>query len=203
MAVGAAVLLAASLTGCGIRIGGNATISAENDRLRDENADLKTKVEELELRDEEFRRKVEATPANPSVDAVAALPVLTTFEIASTAHTRPAREGRPSAAVVYLTCRDGRDRAIQITGTLRVVVSANGAVVAERTLNPLELRDAFRSGLSGGGYTVEVPLPTDHTASAVVEAEFTDGFGRGVYKAQREVTELDRPVAAHDRTSSK
>lgn len=191
----ALVAAACAVGGCGLRIGGNATISAENDRLRSENADLKTKIEGLERREQEFRRKIEATPGTPAADAVAATPVLTTFEIASTSHTRPAQEGRTAAAVVHLACRDGRDRALQVTGSLRVAVSVNGALIAERTLSPLELRDAYRGGLGGGGYTVEVPLSAEHTMNASVEAEFTDAFGRGAYKASRDIAELDRPKA--------
>jgi len=192
-----AVIVFGGLPSCGLRFGGDSTVSAENDRLRSENADLKKRIEELERMREEFRRKVEAIPGGPSADVMEALPALAIFSVTSTSHIRAAREDKPATAVVYLDCRDGRDRPIQVTGTLHLNLSTEVTGGVETVVSPLELRAAYRGGVTGGGYTIEVPLDAAAVSPFGVSARFVDGVTGSEYIAERrELQVLERPVRA-------
>ncbi len=193
-AAGAILILA----GCGLRIGGDSTVSAENDRLRAENFDLRTQLNAMELQRQEFRRKVEATAGSPAADVVEATPALAQLLIAPTSHVRPATPTSPTRAVLHLDPRDGRNRPIQITGTVSVVVSRAGAADVAFSLGALALRDAFRGGPFGGGYTVEIPLAGD-PAPATAKLTFIEGHGLGAFAAEAELPVLDRPARAANR----
>ncbi|MCC6677122.1 MAG: hypothetical protein IT436_08255 [Phycisphaerales bacterium] len=201
LAVLAGVLFA--LGGC--RIGGNREVEKVNDELRRENLELKQQVEMLSHDRDDLRVKLEGEARarlgalNPEV--LAALPVCAGVEIEKLSGLEPAdRSAAATGVVVYLRPYDSRDRVVQIVGMLDVEAAwlpgSAGKGEAPRTiararLEPAQLREAYRSGLMGSGYTVELPLETpigDRAGTLVIRAEFADALTGKVWKAERTET---------------
>ncbi len=188
------------LTGC--RFGAGRDVEAVNDELRRENLDLKQQVETLTRDRDDLRLKMEGEAQarlgalNP--DVLAALPVCTGLEVEKLSGLEPAdRSAAATGVVVYLRPYDSRDRVVQIVGTLDVEAAwlPGGAgkgeaprTIARARLSPAQLREAYRSGLMGSGYTVELPLEApiaDRAGTLVIRAEFADALTGQVWKAER------------------
>ncbi len=84
---------------------------------------------------------------------------------------------------LHVTAIDGRGRPIQLTGSLEAVarfmpVDAESIELGRVSLSPAEIRDAWRAGVLGASYQVEIPLrpaPLSGEYSGIhVSARFTD-----------------------------
>lgn len=199
--------------GGGCQIGGSSTQGKENDRLRDEVQKLTAQVDQLTKEREDLAGKLAevgrvggvagvgsgGNQGSMTAQVMEAMPRVQKLEIDSLSGLRPTLSSRPGSAaesvVVYVVPRDGRGRFVQVAGELRVRVrvmrgsggSGGGAEIArvERTLNPLEVRDAYRSGIMGTHYEVEMkfdaPVKREGNERHEIQAEFVDGLtGREV-----------------------
>lgn len=158
--------------------------------------ELERRVAELEARNAELSaqlsaaRDTEVTPpgaAGPDADVREATPRLVSLASGGgSADWVGAAAGGARAATVHLAIepRDGRSRAIQVAGRCEVtvaIVDPSGSVrtLGHRAYGPLELRDAWRAGMMGSHYAIEVPVSVPEglvrgpwTASVAV----TDGW---------------------------
>ncbi|MBM4107860.1 MAG: hypothetical protein FJ255_03470 [Phycisphaerae bacterium] len=193
----AMVLCVACLPLLGCRVGGGG-IEAENDRLRRERHDLGERVAALETERDELRAKVHelnlARGAGLDADALDALPRVAALEIDGLSGLVPPEPSRDAERVaVYVRTLDGRRRFTQGVGTLTVrcellppVGGPGPARSASRTLSAGQVREAYRSGIAGTHYTVEVPLAvpsSDRRGTLVVRAELRDALTGAVHAA--------------------
>lgn len=184
-------------------MGGGSSASAENDRLRRERLELQARVADLEAQRDELRAKLaEAGRGGPlPPEALEALPRIASVEIDALSGARPAGQAGPITGVeVALRPLDGRRRFVQAVGTLVVEadllppagVSDAPRRVLSRTLGPAELREAYRSGIAGTRYSVELPAEPPITARSgtlVVRVELRDALTGESHRA-----ELARPL---------
>lgn len=187
-----------------------ATLRADLDRAQRRVSELETKLAAVEAR----------STTHPTLDAeaAAALPALARVEVSSLSSAR--RTGERAARLdLVVAPEDALGRFIQLTGTLRVqaVVLAPGdaaparpPVAVSRTVGPAELRAAYRAGLLGTHYTVEVDIAWDETFAGEpraisVAAEFVDALSGRVFPAVGTVAilpERRRPASAEGGKSS-
>jgi len=147
----------------GLLLGGCDTRSRRaSARLRTENDDLKQKIDALTARQQEL----EATLADVEVNQGAQTgtlvdaPRLTMLAVAPLSGYEPGDQPRLD---IHLTPTDGRRRPIQLHGPIEAQVlrprpGDQPEVVATRTLTANEVRDAWRGGLFGTSYLVDVPI---------------------------------------------
>jgi hypothetical protein len=189
----------------GCRVGGERSTSAENDRLRREVITLQERIRHLEGRERELSIQLAKSSASlaaaSSADLQDATPIVTTIEIDSLSGFTPADPSLPASKVVwYISPLDGRGRFVQAVGPLSVEAllidstvgaDSSGAIIASATLSPRELRDAYRSGLMGTHYTVELPLakpiprPAGSAPTLLLRAQFTDALHGAVHTQER------------------
>ena len=159
------VLALSAVPGCGPKNLLNA-----DDELRRQNMELAREVESLQeqlrLRTaevESWRAQVYPGELPPGVNP----PVLAGIEIDR--YSGPVdldRDGTDDVARIYVRPIDQQGRMIPVAGTLNVrlvTVPETGepAVLAEATLDPAALDDAFRQGFTGPYYQIELALPAD------------------------------------------
>lgn len=230
--MGRAMLLIAvsglvGVAGCSPRVGGSKSLEQANNDLRRENQELKTTVEAQARQIEELKIKLSeesaARLAALKPEAIEALPVCAGIEVGRLSGFEPLPPvGEPSggaeknavkSVVVYLRPFDGRDRFVQIVGTMAVEAvwlpglqslsdggkgEANGAdaearrpnatVLGRVTLTPAQLRDAYRSDVLGTHYIVELPFSEEssrHGGTLLMRAEFADALTGKVWTAER------------------
>lgn len=182
---------------CGCRLGGGS-LEAENDRLRRRRLELEERLALVEAERDELRAKVrqlgEARGSDLSGEALEALPRVAALEIEGLSGLAPAEPGRDARGVrVYVRTLDGRRRFTPAVGTLTVfcdLLPPAGAPwsarSASRTLSALEVREAYRSGLTGTHYAVEVPLEvpaSERRGTLVLRAELRDALTGSVHRA--------------------
>ena len=190
--------LAAFLSACS-----SARISKENDRLREENQSLKVQVETLSATNAELNAKLRELAEKPSApmdaDALAALPRVASIEIANLTGFYPGDREKPATAIhIYLRPLDGRQRFTQavaaeaflFTDTVAIEEqsAATPRVQLSRRLSPIDVRDAYRSGLTGTHYEIDLPLDAplkDRNLSILVRAEFTDALTGVTHKVEK------------------
>jgi hypothetical protein len=198
------VVILACLAGC--RIGGGS-IEAENDRLRRERHDLIERIADLQAERDELRAKVHELglrqdPTLPD-EALDALPRVAAIEIDSLSGLVPARPDADAHSVrLYIRTLDGRRRFTQAVGTLRVSCELlpppghdSPPRTANRTLTPAQVREAYRSGLVGTHYTVELPLAIpaeERRGTLVLRAELHDALTGTLHRAHLS-RDLPRP----------
>lgn len=188
---GSLAMLVAALTGTlgGCRI----AAPSEADTTRAENAALKERVALLEARTSELEAKLSAKAANAEAAEVAkATPVIAGIEIdrfTGLGLADPA--GKSRRVTVYVKPFDGRRRFIQAVGTLLVEARAtDGTVLASRSLSIAELREAYRSQISGTYYDAEIEVPDDRAGEvASVRAVLHDLLTGARHEASRSLQE--------------
>ncbi len=184
----ALALLSACLTGC-TNVSANR-VSSENDRLRAENLELKRNVETLQQRVKARVAELDAQRA-ASGSPGSSDPALTGADVPQAASLH---FGRYSAAVdgdqdgqrellrLYLMPRDQFGRFLPTAGALQaqavwVQPGTQPVVLGETSLTPAQWDQAYRTGITGTHYTVELPLPAPLPAqadSATVKVALTD-----------------------------
>lgn len=157
---GAAALgvLTGSLAGCRI------LAPTEADATRQENAALKERVAVLEAKTSELEAKLSARAANADDAEIAkATPVVAGVELDRLTGFGPADPaGKAGRLAVYVKPFDGRRRFVQAVGTLLVECrAADGSVVASRTLSVAEVREAYRSQVTGTHYEAAIEVPPE------------------------------------------
>jgi hypothetical protein len=161
------------LTACacigGCTFGGDSTVAAENDKLRRANHDQNLRITALESQLVEARAQVGAAAQSApnvgySAEVAALIPRITTITIERLSGFIPHDAGKtdlPATAVVaYVTFSDGRGRFTQGVGTLTVQATYQGSALTSTVLQPTAVRDAYRSGITGTYYEIELPLAT-------------------------------------------
>lgn len=189
-------------------------MESENDRLRAENLDLRNQVDALSAQQRELAAKLsEANQARQAAldpQVLDALPRVASIEIDSLSGFLPGDVAKPAKSVgIYLVPRDGRRRFVPAVGTLTVEVRHMPALSAGESgrpeqeftlhadLTPTQLRDAYRSGITGTHYAVELPLPQAlpaRDATLLLRATFADAITGQTYTCERIV----KPVGRRD-----
>lgn len=147
--------------------GGPRNFENENDRLRAENLELQTQVEELKARVENLDKALaaaqEQTPKPLPQGLHAPKPVkLELHRWTSAVDTD--RDRQPDAIRAYAIPMDYQGRPVQVVGEAKVTLLAlptgkEPVTVQTTTLTPDQLNEAFRSGgLTGPHYTLQIPL---------------------------------------------
>jgi hypothetical protein len=189
-------LLPALLAGCR-----SAAIAAENDRLRSRVVELEDELTDARGSLAELRAELAtlaAAAGDLPEDIRANTPHVVTISIGRLSHARDDDgDGRADRLIIYVNPADGRDRFVQCVGELTAhaaLLPAQGeaATIARVTLAPAELRDAYRSGVTGTHYTIELPiaLPADigPIAACDVRVGYVDGRTGRRCEAHRSVS---------------
>ncbi|MDX2118214.1 MAG: hypothetical protein SFY96_08550 [Planctomycetota bacterium] len=198
-----------SLGGC--TIGGSRGVGVENNRLRDELAAANKKIESLSAERDELTTKLSQQRGDVPPDVLAATPALASIGIGSLSGLVPADPATAKRVDVYIAPIDGRQRFVQIVGTMQIDAvleaadtDASNSVatvpLASATLTPTQVRDAYRSGFTGTHYTVELPLNTPTPAalarrqgSLVLRARFVDAWSGRTFTCESRL-ELSTPA---------
>ena len=192
----AAVLLAA---GCQAR----ALVPSEADGYRDEIRSLKGQIDELKRANTELRTQLAAAqpvaPSGESADEVRAnVPMPIQIKVGWGTAIEVARDeaGAPDPAKgvlrLYLEPLDARGRFVQVSGYLEVACytmppsPAQPLTVGGVRLRPGELRDLYRSGLTGAHYTIPVPIDlaaAKGSETVLVQVTYRDGLSGETLRA--------------------
>jgi len=189
-----------------------SNLESVNDRLRAENLDLRKQVDVLNATQRELTAKLaqanRARQAALDPAVLEAIPRVAGVDIDSLSGFLPGDVSKPVKSVgVYLIPRDGRQRFVPAVGTLSVEVRHMPALSAGQTghpeqeftlhadLTPSQLRDAYRSGITGTHYAVELPL--DHPlpvrdGTLLLRVTFADAITGQTYSAERIVKPVGR-----------
>ncbi|MEX1015374.1 MAG: hypothetical protein WDZ31_01415 [Phycisphaeraceae bacterium] len=172
-AAGLALLLAGVtlLPGCTVRVGGERSVSEENQRLREQNLALERQAADLEqqlnLRAgevEALRQQLAAEHGSPAIEGAQppTLARLTFGRLSGPVDTDG--DDRHDLIRIYLRPLDQRGRLMPVAGraTVRAAIipdQGDPQVVAERIYQPDDFDRAWREGFTGTHYTLELPLP--------------------------------------------
>jgi hypothetical protein len=155
--------------------------------LEAERGELAAKLAEAE------RAREAALPA----DVLAAIPRCAGIRLDGLSGLQRASEGEADGAakiIAYVEPFDGRQRFLQIAGTLTVDAIVAGPpgsggepVTVSVSLGPAELREAYRTALTGYYYLAELPidsalLPAEGTVT--IRARFVDAIGGQTHDAE-------------------
>lgn len=189
-----------SCFGCGA-----AEIAAENSRLRARLLDVQAENERLARRNAELQVELQRTEgmAGASGDRPwrSAAPHAVELQIGRLSHTRDRQgDGVPTELIVYVQPLDGRGRFMPIVGELHATAvhspAAGEPIVLGRVhLNADELRETYRSGITGTHYSIRMPLTLPDGAdaawslhrSALVSVSFTEAETGRTLEAERSI----------------
>lgn len=153
-------LLAAGVAGC---TGG---MRRANVRLRDDNARLEDRVAQLELANAELAAQLARAPGNtpdsPDSDALQAIPQLAAISISPVSGWDPSPEDGP-VLQIHVASQDGLGRPIQLAGSmdaqlLRPIPGTAPEVITSTSLDPQQVRQAWRGGPLGTTWLIELPV---------------------------------------------
>lgn len=197
----------------GCTAGGSKSVSQANDDLRRRVMALEDQKQTLERTNAELLVKVtelskERGQALPA-DVLAAMPRCASISISDLGTwLDPADVGKPaSSAHVSVSALDGRGRSMQGVGTLRVevlVLPAGATMIndggqrvakegttplrtAKAELGPAALREAYREGLFGASYVVDLAIEplAERNAAVLVRATFADAITGATHEATK------------------
>jgi hypothetical protein len=188
-------LLSSALGACGVK-----DFENENDRLRRLTLEQEGLIRALRAESSEYKAKLaEANLAREAAldpDILEAIPRCAGIgidELSGLHLPRPGEDVIPKV-VIYVDPFDGRDRFIQIVGTLTVDAIIAGAtgdaapLIVSTTLGPADVRDAYRAAvLTGYYYLVELPveasaIPPEGTVT--LRARFADALTGEAHDAE-------------------
>jgi hypothetical protein len=196
-ATGAGLVLAcivSALPACGTRDFDN-----ENDRLRRLALDQEAQIKALRSERSELLAKLagaeRAREAALDPDVLDAIPRCAGIGLDALSGLQRPREGERGGPKVvgYVDPFDGRQRFVQIVGTLTVDAIIAGPtgdaapVVVHATLGPAEVRDAYRTSITGYYYLVEVPVEAGAVpagGTVTIRARFVDALTGQSHDAQ-------------------
>jgi len=196
------VLAASAVTGCR-----SPQFATEGDVLRERVLELETQVQRLQQRNAELRgelrqaRTMVELPEFLPEDIREFIPHVASISLGRLSHARDRTDdGHADVLVLYIHPVDGRGRITQMVGHLMVnavVIPASGEAIpiGELQLSPGELRDAYRSSVTGTHYTVELPVQVGDGVdrawldgeSATVRVTYVSGITSQRHTAERTV----------------
>jgi hypothetical protein len=163
------------LAGCSVRLGGSksldktlADLRTENQQLREELAVAQGQIKELVARETDITRITQAMQAQSSPftpeELALAMPRVVTLAFAGSAGIDRRNPDKP-VLVMDVETLDGRQRFTHAVGRLEVTAKqttpSSQQPIAQITLQPAALREAYRSGMLGTRYALEAPLPPE------------------------------------------
>ncbi len=203
-AVATTILLTGAMVLPACRAGGDKSVEKANDDLRRKVLDLEGEVTALQGRNAELAAKLEegerARAGTLPKDVLEAIPRCVAVTIGGLSGYQPARRDQPAKIVIDIEPTDALGRFVQIVGTLHLEARALGPVgsgakdgtALETELGPTQLRDAYRGGLMGPRYTIEIPAPgVRPPGDLVMRVRFVDALTGRSHEA-----ELTRPLRA-------
>jgi len=196
--------MSAILPGC--RVGGYSTPEKENERLRAQVNSLQAQIGSVTSERDELKVKLEN--ATQLGEAAEALPIAVEIEIDALSALAPVDRSKPAtSATIRLTPLDGRHRFVPVTGAVTIRIVRESAapppatksapstipptILGERTITAEQLRDAFRSGVWGSHYSVEVPFseplarPLTPGEQVTVSLDLKESWSKRELHAQR------------------
>jgi hypothetical protein len=172
-------------------------ISQANDLLRRRNHDLEQEVVALKRRNAELESELKVAASQPqemTAELRAATPRIAEISIGRLTHIRDSdKNGVPDTLVVYIHPVDGRGRFTQMVGSITATAAivpddGDAQTIGRVLLDPVEVRDAYRSSFTGQHYVAEIPVMTDHrSASVLVRIAFEDGLTGQTLSAERSI----------------
>lgn len=194
----AASLASLFAAGCSGRAGGQ-DLELVNNRLREQNLELRERVATLEQQLAELQIALQPTAegesASPQLSAeqLANLPRVTTITLDRWSGI--AREAAGRVLRVYVKPADGRGRFTQMTGdvTIKLIsvpTTGDAVTAAEHTFGPAEVREAYRSSVMGTHYTFEVPIELPEGAADatwLLLVEYRDAVTGAALKAEKRI----------------
>lgn len=187
--ISALSLAACTFLGCESR-----PFETEGDTLRARVVELETEVEQLKRREAELLaelRRVRQAQSRAEEfadsDVSEFVPHVVDISIGRLSHVRDTDgDGVVDLLRLYIHPVDGRGRFMQMVGQLQVNAvlvpdAADPVSVGRASLSPGELRDAYRSGITGTHYAVQVPLdlsqaPSGELEEVTVRVTYIDGI---------------------------
>ena len=133
-------------------------------RLRTENHDLQQELDASRLQIAELEAQLKSSGADLGLDGEVLANTPRVAEIGLSSFSGMRRDdGETSTIELYVSAVDGRRRPLQLVGTLEakvvhVPMDGEPVVLGQLTLDPSEVRDAWRRGLGGMSYLMSVPL---------------------------------------------
>ncbi|MCH2139028.1 MAG: hypothetical protein MK074_08270 [Phycisphaerales bacterium] len=186
-----AILIAA---GCG-----SSAQRKANARLRDDNATLQAQVDALQLQLAEAHAQSQAVAEQDlRVARHASIPQVARIAVASSSGLDPSPPSEGPVLQVLISAVDGRNRPIQLAGELSVQVlqpqaDGDAVLVAQATLDPAQVRNAWRGSAFRQRWLVELPLkPSIPLGELIVHVRYDDLRSRATLRA---TGTIDAPVA--------
>jgi hypothetical protein len=198
------IVLWSCATGCSSR----GTFANENDVLRRKVLELEGQVKDLERRNAELQAEVFAAAAAPQSippEIRENTPHVAELKISRLSHARDEDgDGVMDLVALYIEPRDGRGRFTQLVGPLSVNAAvlpaqSSASTIGTATFSPAQVRDAYRSGLTGLYYVINVPIelnaPSSNASTCTVRAVYTDGYTGQEHAAERAIALTAAPAA--------
>lgn len=188
-------LIVLVLSGCS-----DGQIATENDGLRRQVLELRKENEQLRQRETELTFELQQDSRRPDAlppEIRENTPHVASISIGPRSHVRDQDDdGIPDRILVYVTPADGYGRFIQLVGSLSMHAvilppDADAITIGRVTLEPFELRAAYRSGITGTHYTIELPienLPKPAESTCILRVLFEDGLTGQQRSAEHEVS---------------
>lgn len=183
---------------------GASLIAKANDELRSKNLELQKKADQLTLRNKELEQELKRASSGPTTlpdDIRANIPHVASLKIGRLSFARDTDgDGRPDTLTLYLDPADGMGRFVQVVGTVSAIAAilpadADAITIGRASFTPRQVRDAYRSGITGVYYVFEVPIHIpDQTASGPgmdscqVNAVYSDGLTGESFSAERKIS---------------
>jgi hypothetical protein len=93
---------------------------------------------------------------------------------------------------------DGRNRFVQVTGTLQVTLAIGNEAPRELNFTPAQLRDAYRSDIVGTCYLAVFEQMGDLPAKGtMIRVRFTDALSDTTFECAATLDDAGRVVEAH------
>ncbi len=182
-----AVIMISLLNACG---GSSNRISKENDKLRRNNLQLDREVQKLRQIVKEQADQL-ASSDGPLVGAIAHRIALDRYSGGIDTNN----DGHDDLIRLYVRTFDAQDRFVPTTGLATVQVASLTAessvkLVAQKQYNSSQWNKAYRSGLTGTHYTLEIALPAEVVGAleqVTVKVQWTDLAGKNALSTQQAV----------------
>jgi len=186
------------VSGCGR----GERIAHANDELRAENARLKNENDQLARRGQELESELARTSSPPSTlpeQIRANIPHVAEIKIGGLSHVSSGDGSGPSQTLtLYLHPADGLGRFVQIVGSVSVNAvivppDSDPIAIGRATFGPSQVRDAYRSTITGVHYSFDVPIQMPEGSQArkldhaIVRVTLTDGLTGKDFSAERSI----------------